>query len=99
MDKIKKILWSNLGLSSLNDIISYIAKDSDLYASNFAKRMLERIEILKTFPQIGRVVPEYNNPRIREIIYQNYRVVYKINDDLIIIVYIGHGARELPSLH
>ena len=49
MDKMKKIVWTHDGIESLENVISYIAKDSDYYASDFAKKILSRIEQLVDF--------------------------------------------------
>ncbi|ODS36499.1 hypothetical protein BEH94_11280 [Candidatus Altiarchaeales archaeon WOR_SM1_SCG] len=98
MDKIEKIIWTDDGINSFEDIVRYISMDSEYYASNFAKKVLLSIETLKIFPRIGRVVPEYNNPNIREIIYQNYRIVYKLSDKAVYIVLIIHGAKNLPKI-
>ena len=45
------------------------------------------------FPESGRIVPEYNQKDLWEVIFQNYRIVYRIKPDIIEIVTITHGAR------
>jgi toxin ParE1/3/4 len=50
---------------------------------------------LGIFPGIGKVVPEYQNPDIRELIYRNYRLVYKIKSGIVEIVTIFQGSRLL----
>jgi plasmid stabilization system protein ParE len=44
-----------------------------------------------------RIVPELEDPRFREVIYGNYRIVYRIigTDDDIEILAVIHGARDL----
>jgi toxin ParE1/3/4 len=96
--KVEKIIWTEDGITSFEDTISYIAKDSPYYASNFAGKILISIEKLQAYPRIGRIVPEYNNPSIRELIYQNYRIVYKLNIRVVYVLLIIHGARELPEI-
>lgn len=46
---------------------------------------------------MGRIVPEYNNPDIRELIYQNYRIVYKIEKQTVYLTLVIHGSKELPE--
>jgi len=88
MDKIEKLIWTEDGMKSLEEIVQYISKDSVYYASNFAKKILETIECLIDFPLMGRVVPEYDdNSDIRELIHQNYRIVYKVSKNVIYIVF------------
>lgn len=96
MDSVEKIIWTEDGIKSFENVIQYISGDSCYYAANFAKRILFSIERLNDFPYSGRIVPEYNIPEIREIIYQNYRIVYKIGKQAIYIVLVIHGSHELP---
>jgi plasmid stabilization system protein ParE len=98
MDKIAKLTWTDTGINSFTDIIEHIALDSIFYASNFGGKILKLIEKLEYFPDIGRIVPEYNILSLRELIYQNYRIIYKINNHSIYIIYIGHNAKLLPPL-
>ena len=65
-----KIVWSEEALKDIEEIISFISKDSKLYAVNFASKIISAVETLMAFPEIGRIVPEYADPKIREIIYQ-----------------------------
>jgi len=50
------------------------------------------------FPKSGRIVPEYKDENLREKIYQNYRIVYRIKKNLIEIVAIIHGARQFENV-
>lgn len=97
MDKIK-IYWTQTGISSLENIVEYIFKDSEYYASNFAMQILMSIERLEFFSFSGRIVPEYNDKNLREIIYKNYRIVYNIKEDCIFILYVCHCAKLLPEV-
>lgn len=97
MDKIKRLIWTHDGIKSFESVIQYIAEDSTYYASHFAKKVLQAIEKLKTFPLMGRIVPEYNHPDIRELIYRNYRIVYKIEKQTVYLALVIHGSKELPS--
>ena len=44
---------------------------------------------------MGRVVPEVNNPSVREIIFQNYRIIYRNLINYVEIVTVFHGSRLL----
>lgn len=98
MDKVEKIIWTEDGIGSFEEVVQYISKDSVYYASNFAKKIWLSIERLKVFPYMGRVVPEYSNPDIRELIYQNYRIVYKISNNVVYIALVIHGSHKLPNI-
>jgi toxin ParE1/3/4 len=97
MDKIEKICWTQDGIQSLEEVIEHIARDSQYYAGSFAKKILQCIENLTEFPLMGRVVPEYRDPQLRELIYQNYRIVYKIAGPTVYIALVIHGSHMLPD--
>jgi plasmid stabilization system protein ParE len=90
-----KILWSESALSDIEEIVAYISKDSVQYAINFASKIVETVDTLARFPNIGRIVPEYNKSKIREMVFRNYRIVYRIKSDIIEIVTIFQGCRLL----
>lgn len=54
--------------------------------------------ILKTMPRIGRIVPELKSYDFREVIYRNYRIVYRIVDDENIeILSVLHSSRDFKK--
>jgi addiction module RelE/StbE family toxin len=79
----------------LNEIFNYISLNSPQYAESFLKNYYEKIENLESFSKIGRQVPELENPNVREIIFKNYRIVYRILNERIQIITIIHGSRLL----
>ncbi len=90
-----KILWTDFALADLKSIHSYISKDSKNYADKFVAKIIDRVTQLESFPESGRIVPEFNSKIIREIIEGNYRIVYRMNTNHIGIVRIHHAARKL----
>jgi plasmid stabilization system protein ParE len=66
--------------------------------------MVRRIRIaagrLAGQPQMGCVVPEYDDPRIRELIVAPYRVIYRYDAErnLVSVLAVIHGRRMLPPL-
>lgn len=93
-----KIRWSPRAASNLEDICSYIAKDSEHYASLFATKVNTIIESIPEFPKAGRIVPEYGDENLREKIYENYRIVYRLKGEVVEIVAICHGAKLLDDI-
>lgn len=90
-----KIKWSDAAKIDLKGIIEYLSQDSPQYAEYFYERIFESIEHLKFFPEMGRRVPELKDSTMREIILQNYRIVYQYTEDIVEIVTIFHGKRFL----
>ena len=91
------IYFSNRSITNLRGIKEYIQADSVYYANSFVKKLIASTKILNEFPNIGRIVPEYNINSVREIIYQNYRIIYKIENDNIYILSVIHGSRKLTK--
>lgn len=93
-----RIKWTVPAVESLRNLHGYIAKDSEVYASNFIQRIIFAVDKLAHFPRIGRVVPEADEETIRELLYHNYRIIYRIKSEVIEILTIIHGRRDLGSL-
>jgi len=94
----QKIRWSPRAASNFEEVCNYIAKDSEVYATIFAKKIDGIIKSIPQFPKAGRIVPEYGDKDVREKIYENYRIVYRIKRDFIEIVAICHGAKQLENI-
>lgn len=90
-----KIIWADPAIFDLENIRDYIAKDSVCYAAIFVEKIITAVEKVAIFPLIGRIVPECHNKKIREVIYQNYRIIYKISNKTIFILTVMHGGRNL----
>jgi len=86
-----------MAVEDLSNIAEYIAHDSEYYAKDFIKRIIDRVENLPANPLIGRVVPELGVKELREIIYHNYRIVYRVTRDELIILIISHGSYDLTG--
>ncbi len=91
-----RILWSPLSADRVSEIASYIAQDNLVAAENWINAVFKKVEELKTFPECGRVVPETGNKAIRELIYGNYRIIYRLEEKRISILTIRHGKQILP---
>lgn len=90
-----QIRWSPRAVTNFEDICSYIEKDSAYYAALFAKRVSAIIKAIPDFPEAGRIVPEYEDKKLREKIYENYRIVYRVTEEAIEIITICHDNRPL----
>jgi toxin ParE1/3/4 len=93
-----KIIWTEFALEDLRSIHDYISKDSKIYADRYIDKLISRVDQLEKNPSSGRVVPEFNIESIRELIEGTYRIIYKVNQDLIAIVRVHHSARQLRDV-
>jgi toxin ParE1/3/4 len=90
------IKWSPLAVDRASEIAEYIAKDDPTTAKRWVEALFARVEQLKIFPESGRIVPEINVPLLRELIYGNYRIIYRIEEKKVAILTIRHGKQILP---
>ena len=91
-----KIIWSPLAVDRSSEIADYIAQDKPSAAEKWINTVFSKVEQLESSPEIGRIVPELNNAQFREIIYGNYRIIYRIGKKQISILTIRHGKQILP---
>jgi addiction module RelE/StbE family toxin len=92
-----KIIWTLPAVYDLESIRDYIARDSEFYATSFIEKIISSMEKLIDFPKIGRVIPEASNHNLRELIFQNYRIMYRIYHDTIQIIAIIRGSRDMTK--
>jgi len=90
-----KIEWTEPAILDLDGIRNYIARDSEYYASRFVGKIVEAVEKLEEFPEIGRRVPEAEEENIRELLFRNYRIIYRVETERILILTVIHGSRDL----
>ncbi|PIP35011.1 MAG: plasmid stabilization protein [Desulfobacterales bacterium CG07_land_8_20_14_0_80_52_14] len=90
------IVWSPLAVDRASEIAGYIAQDKPSAAVKWIQTIFSKVEQLKSSPEIGRIVPEIRNNQFRELIYGNYRIIYRIEAEQIAILTIRHGKQILP---
>jgi len=92
-----KVHWSIISQVDLEEIGNFIARDSPYYAIDFVDRIIEQVESIPQFPFRGRVVPEFGIETVREVIFGNYRLIYRVVDGDVIVIAISHSKRDLES--
>lgn len=90
-----KIKWSPLAVERLTSIINFISEDKPIAASNLSTPIFNAVERLIDFPQSGRMIPELDSPKFREILVKNYRVIYTVIEDVVYILTIRHQVQLL----
>ena len=95
-----KLVWSPAARDDLHDIVVFIARDNSERAMSFGYELVSETDQLQDFPELGRMVPEYQNQNLREIIFRPYRIVYRVNHErkLCEIARVWHSARGIPLL-
>ncbi len=83
----------------LREIVSFIARDNSERARTFGNTLVDKALSLGAQPEMGRVVPEQDDPAVREIVHRAYRIIYEVvhAPDAVFILRFWHGARGTPE--
>jgi toxin ParE1/3/4 len=94
---VTPIIWSPQAADDIVGIQTYISADSVHFAELVVRRIVARVEQLSSFPESGRMVPERQDPAVREVIVKPYRIVYRYRGAVVEIVTVFRGTREFPA--
>ena len=93
-----QVRWLEQAKIDLKEIYEFIAMDSKRYAKHQVQQIKSRTQILKKHPFAGKMVREFEDPKLREIVSGHYRIIHRIvSTKLIHILLVHHGARELEQ--
>ena len=93
-----RLTWSPRSIRDLESIREYITRDSPLYADLVVQRLVHAPERLQQFPEASCIVPERDEPHLRELIVRPFRLVYRVRDDSIEIVTVFRASRLFPDV-
>ena len=95
-----QVKLSRSAKSDIENIVRYISIDDPDQALRFGRFLIHHARGLAQFPERGRVVPEFNDDSIRELIVRRYRILYRLNHDerLVEVIRFWHAARDILHL-
>ena len=96
-----RLTFAPKAIGDLRSIVSFIALDDPAKAREFGQLLIQKARLLEQQPEIGRVVPELQDPNIREIVFRHYRIVYRLRlkHQLVEVARFWHGARGVIEIH
>ncbi len=92
-----EVAWSPVAIEDVEEIAKYIARDSEVYAARMVQRFFDAADYFADFPNIGRSVPEGDDPAYRDWIVGSYRLIYRVEAERVVIIAVVHGGRLLRS--
>ena len=95
--RVREVIWTESARDALDEIITYIAQDSRQGAGHVLEAAIAAAGSLATLSERGRVVPEMNDPAIREIVVFRYRLMYRVENERVVVVAFVHGARDFAT--
>jgi len=91
-----KILISNSAVSDLENVKGYYEEEGvPEIGLKIVTSIIEHIQTLKENPDIGRIIPEFGETKIRELIHPPFRVVYLREQHSVHIVRVWRSERLL----
>ena len=95
-----ELIWAPSARLDLRELAAYIAESRPVAAGRFVRQVFRLVGQLVDFPESGRIVPEFGDPNIRELIRRPCRIVYRVKpqEGIVEIARIWHAARGMPEL-
>ncbi len=88
------VAWTEIAKQHLQRIYDHVEPQSELYARRMVEKLVLRADGLGDFPQMGRAVPEYDDPNVRELLVSPYRIIYVILEHRIDVIGVIHTAQN-----
>jgi len=89
-----KVVWLPLAIDRVYEIAEYIALDNPVAAANWVEDIFAKVKPLAEFPEIGRIVPELGRGDIKELIFGNYRIIYRVSASIAVLT-VRHSKQLL----
>ena len=85
-----RVIWTDEAVANLETIVAYIAAFNPQAATRLAEKLIALADSLDHFPERGRAA----GAGFRELpVVRPYVLRYRVEDDLIYIARIRHGAQ------
>lgn len=94
-----RVKWTTPAWNDVEAAARFISRDSPHYAVVLQREAQAAARSLGRFAMRGRIVPERNDERLRELFVGSDRLLYRIvsAEEVHVIAFI-HGARDLDRL-
>lgn len=89
-----RIHWTDTALGHLSAIRDYVAQDAPIYARALVDRLTSRSRQIGRFPRSGRMVPEFEQEDVHEVIEPPHRIIYCILPDRVDVLAVVHSSQE-----
>ncbi len=92
-----RIFWTREALRDLELIGDYLLELAPSAATPQLARLVDAMEPVASFPRMGRVVPEFGLEHLRELVVDNFRIVYEIGGETVYVLSIFHAAMDVAD--
>jgi plasmid stabilization system protein ParE len=93
-----KVVWSDDAVMALVDLETKLAlRYTAEKAAQVVDNLVRRVDRLQDHPQLGRIVPEYGQWQLRELVDKWNRVLYRLRPDAVEVVTIAPTRMSLDE--
>ncbi len=90
------VRWSPRAIDRVVEIGEWIASERPVAAIRIVDGLFDATERLKDFPESGRRVPEFSERvDLREIIYEQFRIIYRLSAAHVDIMTVRHSLQRM----
>jgi plasmid stabilization system protein ParE len=90
-----RITWSPKAVEDVDVIATSIARDSPSYAAAVVQKIIDTTRHLSECPLAGSIVSEFSDPAFREKCAYTYRIIYRVEDEVVTVAAVIHTKRLL----
>lgn len=90
-----EIIWTEQAKTDLKEIFAFFQRNSEDYAGALTDKLYYSTDRLQEFPSSGRMIPEFHAPHLRELIVENYRILYEVSGNTVQILAVIHSRRNV----
>ncbi len=90
----RRVVWTEGARRELDAAIAFVADESLEGAISLLEEILTSTKSLDSMPDRGRVVPERDDPTVREILVGPYRLLYHVAESDVHILSVLHQRRD-----
>ena len=91
-----RIVWSPTARRRVQAAVDFFALDHPLASIDWIDALVRHVELLRDCPEQGRVVPEWHDSSVREVLHEPYRVIYEVFEDRVEVLTLSHVRQKLP---
>ena len=92
-----RLIWTEPALQDLEQIADYIALDDPSAAKRLVRKVFRKAELLQEFPEMCPVPHDLPESRYRHLVVAPLRIFYRIEKELVYIVYVMRSERLLRT--
>ena len=89
-----RVVWTPLAIDRAAEAAAHIAKDSPAAARRWVDELFAAVATLARLPERGRRVPELPRADVRELLFGNYRVIYRLEPRRVAVLTVRHLRRR-----